>query len=152
MTEPTKKSAKLEELSGRELGTFLAQLSKLVGMAPLSDRRLAKALRETGNHFARLGGTSYRQALVQEERRDRKGRPAEDFKDAELKRIERMLSDPDTRRAQLIDMAVSRFGISRALLDRKSIEAVREEIGTAVRHESSISIISDVARRGDKRN
>jgi hypothetical protein len=96
----------------------------------------------------KLGDIPYRTILPNDDTKSRSVRGRQDFASVDLTDIRALLENEETPRGVLIDIAASRFGIPRGMLDRKSADAVRDELWTAVRHESSISIISDVARRG----
>lgn len=144
------KRVKSKTVSARELGSVLNQLSKLIGSRPTSNRRIADALFEAGRMLESLGSLPFHEAFRQLESPLRSSRPdrGDELGNLPLERVREIASDPDSSRRFLIDLGVSRFRMSRSSLERRSVGAVRDELMTAVQHESSISIISDVARRG----
>lgn len=137
------------EVTAREIGVVLAQLSKLIGANPTNNLRLGRGLAEAGRLLSAAGDIPLRLAIKDRERRNTTVRELPDLSGMELDEVGRLANEPETNRGQLIDLGTSRFGMPRPSLERMSIDRVREEVVTAVQHERSISVISDIARRGD---
>jgi len=136
------------EVTAREIGLLLGQLSKLIGANPTNNLRLARGLADAGRLLVSAGDTPIVQAIRSRELPNNSGRPVQDLSTAGIEEAKSLVDDPGATRAKLIDLGSTRFGMSRSSLDRMSIERIRDEISTAIQHERSISIISDVAHRG----
>ena len=143
-------SVRAKSVSAREMGTVLAQLAKLIGSRPTGNRRIGDALVEASKILESFGQMEFREAFSERlpSSAGQKTEHVGELSQLPLARVQQIATDPDTPRRFLIDLAVSRFRLSRSSLERKSAHAVREELITAVQHENSISIISEVARRG----
>lgn len=70
------------------------------------------------------------------------------LKALELEEVKKILSDPDMKKSDLMELGAERFAISRSRMMRLNTEQVLDAIRSAVRHEESLSIISREAQRG----
>lgn len=136
------------DVTAKELGILLAQVARLMSARPTSNPRLGRALEAAADILASFGDRGFRAAFRESEQSERLATHSPEFSNVGLEDIALIVGDERVSRRTLIDIASSRFGMSRPSLNRMSIDAVREELATAIQHESSIAIISDVARRG----
>ena len=146
-------------LSVQDLIQYLSNLARLhnnarTGNLKLSEglRQLAKALRP---HASR--SVLHLTDILKEEkfsgsqksslRRMKATLPA-DLESISWEGIEKILNDDNYNKSQLIELGVSRFGISYSKLTKLSHSDVLNSIRAALDHEMSLDVISREARRG----
>lgn len=141
------KDSVAKPLSNDELMRFLKRLSstyrdKRTGNSALADGllRVADMLKEADS--------GEKPALVasrqQPELRFETTQPLETLEPDDITRFVR---DSTKTKAQLIELAVVRFGIPRSLLSSQTSERVRQALTSAVQHEASIATIGAEAER-----
>jgi hypothetical protein len=143
------------ELSVSEVSRFLKRLARFYRDPRTGNPALSKALAELASALGRRGGMKFSEAVA-ELSAPPKQSPSLDLsrlKGLELEEVKKILSDPDMKKSDLMELGAERFAISRSRMTRLNTEQVLDAIWSAVRHEESLSIISREAQRsGNERS
>lgn len=144
-----------------DLVRYLSHLAKLnreprTGNAELSDglRDLATVLRPYSNRplheVVNVVGTPLPKKRKAASKKPKATLPS-DIPSLSDQRVEEILNDHSYTKAQLIEVGIQRFGISRSRLMRLPKNEVTESVRAALNHERSLGVISQEARRGGER-
>ena len=137
------------ELSVNEVSRFLKRLATFYRDPRTGNPGLSEALAELASALGRRSGMRFSEAVA-ELNPPPKQSPSLDLsrlKCLELEEVKKMLSNPDIKKSDLMELGVERFAISRSRMMRLNTEQVLETIRSAVRHEESLSSISREAQR-----
>ncbi len=140
------------ELSVGEVARFLKRLSSFYRDSKTGNPALSDALAELALALGRRRDRTLTQAVADIDilAKRRRSLEASQLKDLKLEEVKEILSDETMTKADLIELGAERFAIPRSGLGRMNMGHVSEAIWSALRHEESLTIISQEAQRGGK--
>ena len=138
------------ELSVSEVSRFLKRLATFYRDPRTGNPAIGEALAELASALGRRSGMKFSEAVadLSAPPKQSPSLDMERLEGLELEEVKKILSDPDMKKADLIELGAERFAIPRSGLKRLNTEQVLDAIKSAVRHEESLSIISRQAQRG----
>lgn len=137
------------ELSVSEVSRFLKRLATFYRDPRTGNPALSEALAELASALGRRSGMKFSEAVAELSAPPKRS-PSLDIsrlKDLELEEVKKILSDPDMKRSDLMELGAERFAIARSRMMRLNTEQVLDAIKSAVSHEESLSIIYREAQR-----
>ena len=140
------------ELSVSEVARFLKRLSSFYRDPKTGNPALSNALAELALAMGQRGDRTLTEAVedIDVSSKQRRSLEASRLKDLKLEEVKEILSDETMTKADLIGLGAERFAIPRSGLGRLNMGQVSDAIWSALRHEESLSIISQEAKRGGK--
>lgn len=140
------------KMSTDELSNFLKHLAHFYNSEKFGNPRLAKALLNLAKDLKKKKAPE--KSPPKRSQDNRKSHiDVEKLRKLDVKAIEKILSDSTTSKAELIELAWSRFSIARGKLLKANIDTIRQNIRSALSHEKSLKIIMQEAnRRGTQRS
>ena len=156
--EQSSSNSTVDDLLVRDLSRFVAHWSRLYGDKRTGNVKMSKALRELGRALrpyantpiSELAGELRKQRAVRSSRKSPTKSDApfpENITELSARAVEKLLASHNYTKAQLIQLGVSRFGISRSKLSGLLKGDVLESVRAALEHEISLVVISEEARR-----
>ena len=148
----------LSTLSVGDLIKFLKKLSETYRPASTGNPALAKVLGALANSLkphAKLSALEFLNTLGERERTD-VFQPVDsktctniiDYPALNNVELEKLLSQDEITKKELVELGYQRFGIPRSGMQRMSKKELFETIRAALAHEESLRIISSAAKRG----
>ena len=138
------------ELSVGEVARFLKRLSSFYRDSKTGNPPLSNALAELASALGRRRDLKLTEAVADMDvsSKGRRSLDASRLRDLKLEEVKKILTDEAMTKTDLINLGAERFAIPRSGLKRLNMSQVSEAIWSAVRHEESLSIISEEAQRG----
>lgn len=139
-------------MTARELGRVVRRIAHLFGSIEAGNLRTSDALAELANFLDKQGSVSV--AALSGHKVEARTRSqlisAEEVKALTLERVQSILDEESSTKAELIQLARGRFGMPQARLNRLSMAEVREEVRAALGHERSLEYIDKNAERSGR--
>ena len=143
------------ELTCRELGEIISGFSRVYENNVVDQKAITESLRSLGRFLNRMGDLRISEIRADSQRSARKrvGVPKtsslspEEIEALDVMSVRRLLAGGVLSRADLIALALERFGMGRGRLVKLSRTSLIEAINSAIENEEALSIISEEARR-----
>jgi hypothetical protein len=149
-TSSPRDEGKSREFSVSEVSRFLKRLATFYRDPRTGNPALSEALAELASALGRRSSMKFSEAVAELSAPPKRSPSLNlsQLKDLELEEVKKLLSDPDMKKSDLMELGAERFAISRSKMMRLNTEQVLDAIMSAVRHEETLSIISREAQRG----
>jgi hypothetical protein len=147
--EESRSAESAAPLSNEEVGRFLMKLAAIYKDEKLGNPQLADALTKIAQSLHTVARISRPNPKRSSEIQG-PGTRRLDLEQMDTEAIKLFASDENKTKRELLDLAISRFSIPRAKLQRLPLAEVRNAIFAALHHEESLKIISEEAERNGR--
>lgn len=139
-------------MTARELARVVKRIAHLFGSIEAGNLRTSEALAQLSDFLDKQGSLSVTALSGQTVERHNNLQliSVEDAKALTLERVQSILDEESSTKAELIRVGLGRFGMPQARLNRLSTAEVREEVRAALGHERSLEYIDKNAERSGR--